>query len=318
MGRTDFQNELQKRIRENRFISDVRIGTEHDMEKHTGQSTVDLMNRIFSDGKQVVSSFHDKESVNPLIQTCVQEHLEELALKMEGADQNDKISISHAFDHKIGTAIRNNSNKLQGIDTNAITVIFTKDVNANRLGLKLTTAYLCIDKTQCLGVHLTRNSADLASDIRQTWKYQHASTLGKACMENMCDMSTAQSYMVRSSHSPTGEVCFVKSMTEKMNYFLEIEPGNNRLRTEKQDRLTHQYLPVTPVKNSKKTWQTVTPELEEKFRQQLPKLITTADTIRSRCQELELESTKEYSRQKSADTLLSNLSALNNSPVLEL
>ena len=303
MGDNAFKDKIQSYIQKRKFMSDVRVGTEHDLSRHTNQSNTDMINRIFAEDKQIISAFHTTESVDELIRSSVLANLDMLELKFNNAEEYDKISISYAFDHKIGTAIQNKNNKLQGIDTNMITVVFTKDETANSVGLRLTTAYPGIDRTQCPGVKLTRHPADLIHDIQKTKKYQTADALEKACLENMCDLNTARSYMTRNSH--TGDTCCVKSNTEKLNYFIEINGYNHNLRTEKQNRTTYKYLPVIPCENSRKTWQNVTPELDNLFRQKLPKLITTVDHILARCNQLQQEKT--IVKQRNADELLADI-----------
>lgn len=303
MNNTAFKAKIQSYIKERKFINDVRVGTEHDLSRHTNQSNTDMINRIFSEDKQIVSAFDDTESVDNLIRNAVLADTDMLLLKYNNAEEHDKISISHAFDHKIGTAIQNKHNKMQGIDTNMITIVFTKDATANDIGLKLTTAYPGIDKTQCAGVHLTRHPNNMTDAMHKTKKYQTASPLEKACLENMCDLKTAQAYMTRNSH--VGDVCCVKSRTEKLNYFIEINGYNHNLRTEKQNRTTYKYLPVIPCENSRKTWQNVTPELDSLFRQKLPKLITTVDHILARCNQLQQEKT--IVKQRNADELLADI-----------
>ena len=312
MNNAVFKTKIQSYIKERKFMNDVRVGTEHDLSRHTNQSNTDMINRIFSEDKQIISAFDDTESVDDLIRNAVLADTDMLLLKYNNAKEHDKISISHAFDHKIGTAIQNKHNKIQGIDTNMITIVFTKDATANDIGLRLTTAYPGIDKTQCTGVHLTKHPESMTDTMRETRKYQTASSLEKACLENMCDLTTAQAYMTRNSH--VGDVCCVKSSTEKLNYFIEINGYNHNLRTEKQNRMTYKYLPVIPIENSNKTWQTVTPELDELFRKKLPKLITTTDIIIQRCNQLKQEKT--YFKQRNADELLSDLDYNTNQPEL--
>lgn len=296
MAPMEWKDRLKKRIRDGRFIRDIRTGTEHDITRHTGKSCADMMDRIFAEDKQVISSFHDTESVDDLLSEAVQANLEQLSLLFKNAGPNGRVSISHAFDRNIGTAIRHADDKLQGIDTNAMTAVFTKDSGAGSLGLRLTTAYPCIDRTLCPDMHLSRCRTDLKQEIKNTRKYRHAGPLEQACLENMCDLSSARAYMARDGY--TGDVCCVTSSTKKTSYFIEIQEQDHRLRTKKQDRSTGRYAPVVPESD-------LTPQMQEAFRQKLPKLTVTVDTILSRCKEIQNEKVME--RQKRADELLTDI-----------